>query len=261
VAFGLSTSPEAFLLARYFGFGSPVSVDADGDGVPDSSDNCPTVANPDQRDTDGDGIGDACDPDDDGDGIDDGPDNCDSTPNPDQRDTDGDGQGDACDPDDDNDTVADTSDNCPTVANPDQRDTDGDGIGDACDPTPGSTPGCASGTGTLQTNPNAGFAFGVRYRTGAPAPEGALGFADRAAGKSLVSRRITSLIIVGTHATIRGEGRTNGGQTVAFKAEVDDLSANGRLDTFTIEWPGYRASGTLRSGNISLTCPRDDDDD
>jgi len=37
------------------------AVDTDGDGIPDSRDNCPTVANPDQRDTDGDGIGDACD--------------------------------------------------------------------------------------------------------------------------------------------------------------------------------------------------------
>ncbi|MFP4601235.1 MAG: endonuclease I family protein, partial [Persicimonas sp.] len=37
--------------------------DADGDGVPDGEDNCPTVSNPDQIDTDGDGLGDACDPD------------------------------------------------------------------------------------------------------------------------------------------------------------------------------------------------------
>ena len=35
--------------------------DGDGDGVPDESDNCPSDANPDQVDTDGDGIGDACD--------------------------------------------------------------------------------------------------------------------------------------------------------------------------------------------------------
>jgi hypothetical protein len=36
--------------------------DADGDGIPDSADNCPAAANPDQADTDADGIGDACDP-------------------------------------------------------------------------------------------------------------------------------------------------------------------------------------------------------
>jgi hypothetical protein len=44
-------------------------LDTDKDGWPDSVDNCPSVPNPDQKDTDGDKLGDACDPDVDGDTI------------------------------------------------------------------------------------------------------------------------------------------------------------------------------------------------
>jgi hypothetical protein len=54
--------------------------DADGDGVIDAADNCPGVANPDQRDTDHDGRGDACDPDIDNDGIPNEQDRCPSDP-------------------------------------------------------------------------------------------------------------------------------------------------------------------------------------
>jgi cytosine/adenosine deaminase-related metal-dependent hydrolase len=49
--------------------GLPTSGDADGDGVPDDVDNCPSIFNPprpldqgQQPDADGDGVGDACDP-------------------------------------------------------------------------------------------------------------------------------------------------------------------------------------------------------
>jgi MYXO-CTERM domain-containing protein len=47
-------------------------ADQDGDGVPDGSDNCPALPNPDQLDLDADGQGAGCDVDDNGDGVVDG---------------------------------------------------------------------------------------------------------------------------------------------------------------------------------------------
>ena len=78
--------------------------DDDLDGVPNATDNCPTVPNSDQSDLDGDGFGDACD----------------SCPDDPWNDWDDDG-------------VCTQADNCPTVVNPDQADCDDDGVGDACD--------------------------------------------------------------------------------------------------------------------------------
>ena len=123
------------------------SEDLDGDGVVNSADNCPSVANEDQADTDadgaGDGVGDACDnclelanddqADADADGLGDGCDNCAGVANDDQTDTDGDLRGDACDLDIDNDGLTNTLDNCPDVDNDNQLDGDSDGAGDACD--------------------------------------------------------------------------------------------------------------------------------
>ena len=61
------------------------TVDTDGDGVPDVKDNCPKIANPDQRDWDHDGHGDVCDL-------------CPHLASATDPDADGDGVGDDCDP-------------------------------------------------------------------------------------------------------------------------------------------------------------------
>jgi hypothetical protein len=77
--------------------------------------------------------------------------------------------------------------------------------------------------------------------------------------RGLGSTRLTTLIIIGTHVTILDQGTTQEGATVSFRLDADDLSRNGRLDTFRIEWPGYTAVGTLRQGNVVLGCSHEDD--
>lgn len=115
-----------------------VGGDQDGDGLADTADNCPSVANPGQENSDGDNLGDVCDDDRDNDGDADSADNCPNTANSDQLDGDNDGLGDACDPatDSDGDGVNDPDDNCIRNFNPSQVDSDGDLMGDTCDPFP-----------------------------------------------------------------------------------------------------------------------------
>lgn len=130
-------SPETFTIKSGIAFtgscGTPV-IDSDFDGIPDSGDNCPFLANPDQLDLNNDGEGDLCDTDIDGDSVSNDVDNCPAIVNTDQTDDDGDAIGNPCDDDDDNDSVNDSFDNCPYLANPDQADGDADSLGNVCDP-------------------------------------------------------------------------------------------------------------------------------
>ena len=69
----------------------------------------------------------------DGDGVADAIDNCLSVANADQLDTDSDGEGNVCDDDDDNDGVLDTADAFPLISLGSLTDADGDGRPNACD--------------------------------------------------------------------------------------------------------------------------------
>lgn len=149
----LETAFFASLSAEYLN--PKGKADYDNDNVPNDRDNCPFIANPDQRDTDEDKIGDACDncpafknpnqldknndevgdvcEDEDKDGIVNILDNCPNYFNLDQKDENYNGIGDTCE-DFDGDGVINDKDNCINNYNPDQGDKDKDGIGDACDP-------------------------------------------------------------------------------------------------------------------------------
>ena len=124
---GIATYSKTFTISVL-----DVDEDTDGDGIANSKDNCPMIANNNQLDTDGDGLGDVCDSDDDGDGVEDYLDNCPLTHNIYQIDTDGDGLDDSCDLDADDDTYLDTQDAFPLDAT-EWLDTDGDQIGDNTD--------------------------------------------------------------------------------------------------------------------------------
>jgi hypothetical protein len=118
---------------QYVAAGGVLDQDGDSDGAPDSSDNCASLSNPGQEDTDTDGIGDLCDTtpngDSDGDGVDNVPDRCEGFD--DTVDTDGDGTPNGCDltpnGDTDGDGIDNLSDSTPN------GDSDGDGIDNVID--------------------------------------------------------------------------------------------------------------------------------
>ena len=106
---------DGFPIDDFTGLGSH-TLDSDGDGVSDPTDNCSTTANASQVDLDADALGDACDPDVDNDGKSNASDACPAGALGAGGDLDGDGCKAAEDADDDGDGSADAADKCPQVS-------------------------------------------------------------------------------------------------------------------------------------------------
>jgi cytosine/adenosine deaminase-related metal-dependent hydrolase len=132
--------------------GAATAMDMDGDGLDNTSDNCPMVFNPVrpvdasmQGDADADGDGDACDPC----PLDANTTSC-TTIDPNDRDHDG---------------APNATDNCPDLANTDQADMDSDGKGDACDACPSdANPGSAGCATTIYKVKNGMIPVGTAVR-------------------------------------------------------------------------------------------------
>ncbi|MEA3344014.1 MAG: MopE-related protein [archaeon] len=140
--YAITTDPDPYNTTGASEITFEGQIDSDGDGIPNSEDNCPLTSNPGQENFDGDSEGDVCDADDDNDGD---PDTSDCAPFNQTIhhgaveicgngiDEDCNGQDLECGTDSDGDGIEDQYDNCPSVHNPGQENFDGDGMGDACD--------------------------------------------------------------------------------------------------------------------------------
>lgn len=140
---GLFDGPGNLQLVDYSGDGDPDIVvesqltltlllnsnnvpDLDGDGIPDTSDNCPNTPNANQANNDGDAFGDVCDPDDDNDGMSDTFENMNGLDPFDPNDADEDA---------DNDGLSNLGE-ANAGTDPNAPDSDNDGLGDNIDAEP-----------------------------------------------------------------------------------------------------------------------------
>ncbi len=223
--------------------GMPTATDQDGDGVPDSADNCPRVFNPPrplddlmQADADGDLLGDACDP-------------CplDAMSNtcgrPDPNDRDG-------------DMVPNAMDNCPSNANTDQSDRDMDMIGDVCDACPDTAnPGGSACPATIYAIKQ-GMAMGAvsvpDAVVTAVAPNGYFVQVPTDAQDATLAARFSGLFVFtgpgdkparGDRVTLEGEVSVFFGQTQLSNASFTVESSGEALPAFVVATPAEVGTG------------------
>ena len=130
------------------------------------------------------------------------------------------------------------------------------GFQDFCTP-PASTPGAkVTGGGWIAAgSSNANFGLTAKTSSGAvPTASGHLTYHDHAMNRSIKSTAITSVVVSGNCADIRGTAKVNNTGSFTFEVNVCDNGEPGKdSDTFSIFMSdGYTNSGTLGGGNIQI---------
>jgi len=95
-------------------------------------------------------------------------------------------------------------------------------------------------------------AFGFTAKGDGDAIRGDCRVADRGANVQVRCLDVISLVVIGTHATLRGNATVNGVATT-YVIDIDDLDESGRgRDTFKLVTPLYSVAGPLTQGNIQI---------
>ena len=135
-------------------------------------------------------------------------------------------------------------------------DDDGDAARDATEPLATATKAWTmtdSASGHVTGGGHVGeVAFGFSAKRDGTVLKGDCKVADRLANVLVRCLDVTSLVVVGTHATFRGNATVNGVATT-YTIDVDDLDESGAgRDTFKLVTAQYAVAGMLTQGNVQI---------
>jgi len=128
------------------------------------------------------------------------------------------------------------------------------GFQDFCTP-PASTANAKVTAGGFIEHGDAKATFGLTAKASAAGtPSGHVTYQDHAQNRTVQSTAVTSVVVSGTCATVRGTAKVNGSGAFGFEVTVCDNGEPGTgADTFSIDMSdGYTNAGILGGGNVQL---------
>jgi hypothetical protein len=129
------------------------------------------------------------------------------------------------------------------------------GYQDYCTVPPSTTGAKVTGGGWIAVDGGkANFGLTAQVKNNTNTPSGNLTYHDHSENRDVKSTAITSVVVTGPCAQIRGTARVNGTYGFGFDVRACDMGEPGAdSDTFSITMSdGYSAGGTLGGGNIQI---------